>query len=149
MTWQEAGIVLSIFFTIPCIASNGLAIAKCVIVRAQLTNALGVDDRLRQAMGLLILAEIIGAIGSIGDQTWWGIAWTEKFRNNPFWVFWFENGVFPNIPFRQICSLVKSYLLIKGLFRLIDRPLKYYQPIMRIAWLVSTVVAFYLIWSSK
>lgn len=53
----------------------------------------------------LVIGIVIGFTGGILDNIWWGIAWGTKFFDLAIHAWWFDNGVFSNIPFRQSAGI--------------------------------------------
>lgn len=68
----------------------------------------------KEAKHWLILGIALGFLGTIVDNTWWGIAWYMRRVNDPHWTWWFDHGVYSNIFFRQGCKLAAAYCHIKA-----------------------------------
>lgn len=62
----------------------------------------------------LIAGVYIAFFGSMIDNTWWGIAWTLDYLDRPSRDFWFINGVYPNVIFRQIALIWAGVLHISA-----------------------------------
>ena len=62
----------------------------------------------------LVLGIVVSFVGSIVDNTYWGVAWTAAFFDHPAQVWLFHNGVFSNVPFRQIPLVAASMLHALG-----------------------------------
>lgn len=57
----------------------------------------------------LILGIVVGFLGALLDNLYWGIAWTASYIDSPATAFWFEHGVFANVPFRQLAGIAAGY----------------------------------------
>ena len=56
----------------------------------------------------LVAGIVVGFIGAAFDNIYWGIAWTSAFLDLPTESFWFSNGVWANIPFRQLSGIAAA-----------------------------------------
>ena len=70
----------------------------------------------RDASQWLILGVAIGFLGGILDNIYWGIAWSSAYAQHPSRDFWFANGVWPNIPFRQISGAYAAYCHLRSFY---------------------------------
>lgn len=61
-----------------------------------------------------ILGVIIGFFGSTIDNIYWGISWSLHYIESDHANWWFENGVWSNVPFRQIAGLMSGICHIKS-----------------------------------
>jgi len=50
---------------------------------------------------LLVVGIAIGFAGSFMDNLYWGFAWSAEAVSHPSRDWWFANGVWSNLPFRQ------------------------------------------------
>ena len=66
----------------------------------------------------LVIGITVGFIGAIADNTYWGIAWGAEFLELESTEWWFSNGVWSNIPFRQTAGIAAAIFhlwpVIKG-----------------------------------
>lgn len=62
----------------------------------------------------------ISFFGQVGDNSYWFAAWSTYFLNWPVSQSLFSNGVFANIPFRQIAGWLSAYLHIRGLYAMLE-----------------------------
>lgn len=62
----------------------------------------------------LVLGIVVAFLGSILDNVYWGIAWTAALFELPFKKWMFHNGVFANVPFRQLPLVIASMLHALG-----------------------------------
>lgn len=81
----------------------------------------GAMDAIKRKQGLaaqdwFIVGVFIGFIGEALDNAYWMFAWTASFLGLPSESFWFENGAYPNIFFRQICGALAAYCHIRAHF---------------------------------
>ena len=60
----------------------------------------------------LIAGVYISFCGSLVDNTWWGVAWTLDYLSHPYTDWWFENGVYSNVFFRQTALIYAGILHI-------------------------------------
>ena len=56
----------------------------------------------------------IGFSGEFLDNLFWHIAWTLSYIDSPYKDPVFNMGVLPNIPFRQLCSLLAAYCHVRS-----------------------------------
>lgn len=68
----------------------------------------------RTASQWLILGIVVSFAGSVVDNVYWGIAWFSNFLQLEAAKAWFHNGVYSNVPFRQIPLLAASALHAYG-----------------------------------
>lgn len=96
----------------------------------------------------------ISFFGQAGDNTYWFGAWASHFLELTFSRILFENGVFANIPFRQIAGWLSAYLHIRGLYAMIEE-MGGFSTVKKIArlhlhimfsFLLSTVIIALFIW---
>jgi hypothetical protein len=64
----------------------------------------------------LILGIAVGFLGSVLDNIYWGVAWTADFAELSSRDFWFRNGVWPNIPFRQVAGAYAAYCHLRSYY---------------------------------
>lgn len=69
----------------------------------------------------LLLGVAISFVGSILDNSYWFVTWALFFFGEPAAVEWFKNGVFANIPFRQVAGIAAAYCHIKSAFKYFER----------------------------
>lgn len=62
----------------------------------------------------LIAGVFISFLGMVADNAYWGIAWTFSFLESDYKGWWFQNGVFANVPFRQLPGILAAYCHIRA-----------------------------------
>ena len=83
----------------------------------------------------------VSFLGTLLDGTYWQIPWSMSYIESPKADPWFENGVFANIPFRQTCDIIASWLHLRA-FQLADetsRSIRWMPLSMAIATLVGVL----------
>lgn len=71
-------------------------------------------ERKIDATGWFIIGVAIGFMGGAMDNLWWGLAWSQAYLSDSTEVWLFVNGVFSNIPFRQIAGIAAAYCHIRS-----------------------------------
>jgi len=91
---------ISLFLTIPTLF---LSAAVVLMYRPDASKALKAisSGRVPWRVHMLILGIVIGFAGSFFDNLYWGIAWGAEALGHPARDWWFSNGVWSNLPFRQ------------------------------------------------
>lgn len=111
MNGQKIAEFLSIALTVPTLF---LGILVVYLWHKSAIKAIKKDKEDRDETDYLILGITIGFVGAIIDNAYWGIAWLSSYLDLNNKSFWFESGVYANIPFRQIAKIIAGYLHIKG-----------------------------------
>jgi len=111
--------LISLVLTIPTLV---FAVWVVVIFAPRHFNLKDVWKALKTGEGVsdtqLLLAGIcVGFIGAFVDNFYWGIAWGSDFLKRPETDFWFGNGVYPNIFFRQGAGVLAASLHIFAAIR--------------------------------
>lgn len=106
---NEAAELLSLFLTIPTII-YALAVAY-LYGRSAWGNLSSLSMGAREWM---ILGVVVSFVTDSVDNSWWGIAWTFFHADDPRADWWFDNGVFCNVPFRQGGGIVAAWCHIKA-----------------------------------
>lgn len=122
---------LSLALTPPTIVA---AIAVVVIWYRSAKKALEAKERTE--MHWLIMGVFVGFVGSVFDNAYWGIAWAADYLNHPSKDWWFQNGVFSNLPFRQIATLVAAYCHLRAAIA----GSKFLGLVLALGWLLSLVL---------
>ena len=108
MTIQHYAILISLALTVPLVG-----VSICVL--DEWGPSLIHEPRRRfTATDWLVLGICLSFLGSIGDNLWWGVAWATKYLNQPNAEWWFENGVFSNVCFRQGLKLLAGYCHLRA-----------------------------------
>jgi hypothetical protein len=68
----------------------------------------------RDSVGWFIVGVTLGFIGAAFDNLYWGFAWSASFLGLPSEEWWFSNGVFSNIPFRQGLGMAAAFCHVKS-----------------------------------
>ncbi len=109
---QDIAELLSLALTIPTIILGAWVVR--LWARESVALFRGRSRRAWNATEWFILGVAIGFFGSVADNAYWGIAWTASYLEHPGRAFWFERGVYSNIPFRQIAGLAAAYCHIRS-----------------------------------
>lgn len=102
-SWLE---LLSLALTIPTLFLAGLVVWRYFPSIRKLIRAKG---RV-QPRDLLISGIVISFMGAIADNIYWGIAWTCAYFDLPQKSWWFANGIWSNVPFRQGAGIIAAFL---------------------------------------
>ena len=100
--------LLSLGLSVPAIY-----VCSLVLIRWHSEYVIYVESQNRVPSQLLIGGIYIGFFGSLGDNLWWGFAWTfdylelEEYRD-----FFFKYGVYNNVVFRQSALVYAGFLHI-------------------------------------
>lgn len=68
----------------------------------------------RRDLDWFIIGVMIGFAGNLVDNLYWGLAWTLHYLHNDSWHFWFDNGVYSNVVFRQTATALAAVCHIKA-----------------------------------
>ncbi len=79
-------------------------------------EAFKVSPAERTGVNWLILGVAVGFLGSVLDNAYWGLAWSAEYMQHPSKEFWFANGVWPNIPFRQCAGVYAAYCHMRSYY---------------------------------
>ena len=66
-------------------------------------------SKYRKSVQWFSLGVAISFLGSTMDNIYWGAAWSAGFARWPIREFLFDNGVFSNVPFRQLGDSLGGY----------------------------------------
>lgn len=74
------------------------------------------SDKNRTAVGWMIIGVEANFVGDVVDNIWWGIAWSGDFVDPTSTVreFFFTNGIYSNVIFRQTFGLIGAMCHIKS-----------------------------------
>ena len=109
-TLEDTAILISLTLTIPLLGISA------GVLDEWMPSLLHRDCRTCRwtATDWLVLGICFSFAGSIGDNIWWGIAWMNRYFRESTWEWWFDNGVFSNIIFRQACKLIAGYCHLRA-----------------------------------
>lgn len=110
LEWAHgAATLISLGLTFP-------ALAVCILVmRAWRGRYLEYCRSKTQDPSLMLIAGVyISFFGSMVDNSWWGVAWSLSYLEHPWEYFFFHNGVYPNIMFRQTTLIWAGLLHISA-----------------------------------
>lgn len=110
MTSHEIAELVSLGLTVPTIALS------LYVVFHWRKAALKFRASTATPLDWFVLGVTIGFIGSSLDNLYWSIPWTLKFIGSPHADTWMANGVFYNIPFRQIFGGVAAYCHVRAAY---------------------------------
>lgn len=90
-----------------------------------------------------VIGVAAGFIGSVVDNTYWGLAWLAEFYDHPARDWLFRNGVYPNTVFRQCATTFAAFCHIRAA---VDSNSVGFKVMLLVSWLVgvSLAVLFYL-----
>lgn len=128
---------LSLALTPPTIV---VAIAVVFIFYKSFQNALSANERTERHW--LIAGVFIGFFGGVFDNAYWGIAWAADYLDHPSRDFWFANGVFSNLPFRQIATLAAAYCHIRAA---VDSNSRFFRGVLALSWGLGILTAVVLV----
>ncbi len=103
--------MISLALTCPTIV---LSLTVVALWWPQCWNAM--FTRHRDATQWFIIGVAVGFMGSTFDNAYWGVAWFAQMMNLESADFWFRNGVFSNIPFRQIAGTAAAYCHVRSAY---------------------------------
>ena len=140
MTSNDWAEFISLALTIPT-----LAVAAWVIVayapRIFKPRELWKQYKTRQPIreiDLLLAGICIAFIGSFADNLYWGIAWFARYIDHPITATLQADGVFTNIPFRQLSGILAGTLHIYAAIKFNDSQKWFYT------WIWVSTVSFAL-----
>lgn len=81
-----------------------------------------IDSRYLDSTQWFIVGVVISFLGGFLDQGYWTIPWSLKFLNSDLADFFFYNGVYANIIFRQTFDLVAAYCHVKSIYLVMNVP---------------------------
>lgn len=95
---------------------SGIAVSLCIIVTIQWSGRATREmlARRKTAMGWFAIGVFFSFAGQAIDNSYWYQAWRLFFSHSPETKWWFDNGVYPNILFRQACGIIGAYCHIRG-----------------------------------
>lgn len=102
------------------LASLGLSIVTIIlsgavaILWAKAVYQIVKNDKQLDAMDWFIIGVFISFSKDLLDNAYWTIPWTLHFLEDPKSSFYFLNGVFSNIPIRQILGSFSAYCHIRA-----------------------------------
>lgn len=107
---NQLAILISEFLTVLVV---GLSFAVVILWMPGNPNR---DEAVNQneSVRYLVTGIVLSFCASIGDNVWWGIAWGLRVENRPEWQWWFDNGVYANIVFRQGMKCIAAWCHIKA-----------------------------------
>lgn len=79
------------------------------------TKQFFLDKNSRSDIHWFIAGVFISFLGAWADNFYWLLAWTSDYLNLSYKESLFQNGVYANIPFRQISGLLAVFCHLKGL----------------------------------
>ena len=128
---------LSLVLTPPTIAA---AVAVVLIFYKSFQNALSANEKTEKHW--LIAGVFIGFFGGVFDNAYWGIAWAADYLDHPAKDWWFQNGVFSNLPFRQLATLAAAYCHIRAA---VDSDSPFLRIVLALAWGLGILTAVVLL----
>lgn len=136
--------LISLFMTVPTVIL-GLGVVRKWGYRALFILAKPAKERTK--VEWLVLGVFIGFAGLVPDNGWWGVAWTMHFLDSPHRDWWFDNGVYSNIIFRQAAGVYSAYCHLQSSVHEEDRQslnefrmyssLSFFMAVFYILWLLS------------
>ena len=101
---------ISLILTIPTVVFGAMVVA----LWGKTAFRLKIGRTKLNSTQWFVLGVTVGFLGSVIDNIYWGIAWGAEFLGHDSASFWFSNGVYSNIPFRQIAGTIAAYCHIKS-----------------------------------
>lgn len=107
---------LNKFSTLLSLAMTPSALIGCVgVVYLWWAGALSAYHEIhKKELHWFILGVVLGFMGSFFDNSYWAITWTAHYFGHASTEFWFENGVYSNIIFRQGCTIAAAFCHIRA-----------------------------------
>lgn len=68
----------------------------------------------RTELHYFIMGVSIGFFGALVDNVYWGFAWFAEFINHPYRDSLFDYGVYSNLFFRQLCTILAAAFHIQA-----------------------------------
>ena len=115
MSLHDAIIFLSLAFSPLTIIA---CFTVCYVWRKAAIEA--INNKPRRDLDWFIVGVFIGFLGSSIDNIYWGIAWTMAYIKSPYTDFWFNNGAWSNLPFRQITTTAAAYCHLQAALKTDD-----------------------------
>lgn len=88
--------------------------AAVVLLWAKATYQIVKSKRPLDAMDWFIIGVFLGFSKDVLDNVYWTIPWSLHFLDDPKSTFYFMNGVFSNVPVRQILGSFSAYCHIRA-----------------------------------
>jgi len=104
---------ISLVLTIPTVILGVLVI---YYYSPKAFMALTSDEPMNETQ-MLVTGITIGFIGAVLDNMYWFLAWGSDLLELPTTEFFFTNGVFANVPFRQITGILAASFHIMPIIR--------------------------------
>lgn len=82
------------------------------------------NERQKSATQWFVIGIVVSFIGASADNTYWMIPWSLVYIESPFHEFFFYNGVFPNLIFRQGCGIIAAYCHLRSAFLVMNIEIK-------------------------
>ncbi len=90
-------------------------IASCAVVYLWWSGAwTALTKEHREPMHWFILGVLVGFIGAVFDNLYWGVAWSLDYINSPYRDAVFDFGVYSNLPFRQIATAAAALCHVRA-----------------------------------
>ncbi len=83
-------------------------------------QTLGVSRRVWRASQWFIVGVWLSHLGSLFDNSYWGVAWVTSLKAMAAKSWFFQNGVFSNIPFRNVLGIVSTFCHLKAAFLMME-----------------------------
>jgi hypothetical protein len=88
-----------------------------------------------------ILGVFVGFLGGAIDNSYWGLAWSADFTHHYSKNILFENGVYPNVFFRQICGAIAAACHVRAA---VETDSLIFRTSIVLPWFFGLLVAVYL-----
>lgn len=92
-----------------------------------------------------ILGVAAGFLGSLVDNIYWGMAWTASFVHHPWKDWFFEQGVWSNIPFRQTAGIIAAYCHLRAAKEQDVGTARFFNLLLFSCWVLSLGLTFGLL----
>jgi hypothetical protein len=110
-TYHEIAELISLTITVPTVV---FSIIVVYIWSPSTFEALGKKSIHKTEVDWFIIGVCIGFAGGIMDNIYWAFAWSADYLGLASKDRWFQNGVYSNIPFRQVAGSLAAICHIKA-----------------------------------
>ena len=103
---QDLAELASLGLTVPTVVLSFMVVS---LFGGPAIKAARIKPADRTAVQWFSLGVAIGFAGSVVDNFFWAIAWAAAYTESPTAASLFSNGVYLNIPFRQLAGITAAY----------------------------------------
>jgi len=134
--------IVSLSLTTPTVISAGVVITMWFLafIKAVFTR------EKRTGQQWLVIGITISFFCDSGDNLWWGSAWGRHFLEHSSSQWWFDKGIYANIPLRQIGGIFAACCHVKGAL-VGDQNENLKMKVFNLILVISTILSFF-VWES-